>query len=112
MTQIIAHRGGPAYAPENTLAAFRHAITLGVDWLELDVHLSRDGEVVVIHDETVNRTTNGVGRVADLSLAELRALDAGAGGGERVPAFTEVLTLAKEAGVGLLVELKSPHLYP
>jgi glycerophosphoryl diester phosphodiesterase len=108
--QVIAHRGGPAYAPENTLAAFKNAIAMGVDGLELDVHLSRDGEVVVIHDETVNRTTTGAGRVADLSLADLRVLDAGQG--ERVPTFNEVLTLAKTAGVELLVELKSPHLYP
>ncbi|MBN1992957.1 MAG: glycerophosphodiester phosphodiesterase [Anaerolineae bacterium] len=108
--QLIAHRGGPAYAPENTLAAFRHAVALGVDWLELDVQMSQDGAVVVMHDETVERTTNGAGRVGDLSLAQIRALDAG--NGKPPPTLAEVVTLAKAAGVGLLVEIKSPSLYP
>ena len=108
--QLIAHRGGPVYAPENTLAAFRHAIGLGADWLECDVHLSRDGVPVVIHDESVDRTTDGTGRIADLPLAEVQALDAG--NGERVPTFAQLLALAQAAEIGLLVEVKSPHLYP
>lgn len=108
--QVIAHRGGPAYAPENTLAAFRHALTLGVDWLEMDVQMTREGELIVIHDETVDRTTNKQGWVKELTLAQIRALDAGKG--EQVPTFAEVITLAKEAGVKLLPEVKSPHLYP
>jgi glycerophosphoryl diester phosphodiesterase len=99
--EIIAHRGahrgrsGPV--PENTMAAFRNAVDLGADRLELDVQMTKDGELVVIHDETVDRTTNGTGRVADLTLAEIRALDAGQG--ERVPTFKEVLRFAGEAGL-------------
>ena len=73
----IAHRGGSKLNPENTLAAFAHAAALGVDAIECDVRLSRDGQVVVIHDDTIDRTTDRVGRVADFSAAELGALDAG-----------------------------------
>lgn len=107
---IIAHRGGPDRAPENTLAAFRTAIALGVDGVELDCQRSKDGALVVIHDETVDRTTNGQGKVGDLTLAELQALDAGQG--ERIPTFHEVLALAQAAGVQLVAEIKSPELYP
>jgi len=107
---VIAHRGGPAYQPENTLAAFRNAIDIGVDWIEMDVQRTQDGVLVVFHDETVDRTTGSSGRVEDLTFGEIRALDAGSG--EQVPAFEEVIALAKEAGVGLLPEAKSPHLYP
>jgi glycerophosphoryl diester phosphodiesterase len=74
---VFAHRGGAALAPENTLAAFTRAHTLGVDGFELDVRLSRDGEVMVIHDADVDRTTNGKGRVSALTSDELRRLDAG-----------------------------------
>lgn len=105
-----AHRGRSGEFPENTMAAFRNAVDLGADRLELDVQMTRDGELVVIHDETVDRTTNGAGRVADLTLAEIRALDAGQG--EQVPTFTEVLQFAVAVGVPLLPEAKSPHLYP
>ncbi|MFQ5616274.1 MAG: glycerophosphodiester phosphodiesterase [Anaerolineales bacterium] len=108
--QLIAHRGGPAQAPENTLAAFRKAIDVGADWLEMDVQVTGDGELIVFHDETVERTTNGTGRVGELTLEQIRALDAG--GGERVPTFAEVIALAKEAGVSIMPEAKSPHLYP
>ncbi len=107
---IIAHRGGPDRAPENTLAAFRIAIGLGVDGVELDCQRSKDGALVVIHDETVDRTTNGKGLVGELTLAELRALDAGEG--EPIPTFEEVLVLAKDGGVQLVAEIKSPELYP
>jgi len=108
--ELIAHRGGPAYAPENTLAAFRNAIEIGADRLEMDVQMTKDGELVVIHDETVDRTTNGTGHVANLTLAEIRTLDAG--NGEKIPTFAEVIALAKKGGVALLPEIKSPHLYP
>jgi len=108
--QFIAHRGGPVYAPENTLAAFRQAIADGADWLEMDVQMTKDGVLVVIHDEIVDRTTNGSGQVGELMLAQIRALDAGQG--EQVPTFEEVIALAREAGVGLMPEAKSPHLYP
>jgi len=74
---ILAHRGASAHAPENTLAAFELALAQGADGIELDVKLSADGHVVVIHDPTVDRTTSAHGRVKDLSLAELRALNAG-----------------------------------
>jgi len=108
--QLIAHRGGPAYAPENTLAAFRHAIAVGADWIEMDIQMTKDGALIVMHDETVDRTTNGTGRVRDLTLEQIRALDAGRG--EQVPTFEEVIALAKEAGVGIMPEAKLAHLYP
>ena len=74
---VLGHRGAPDVAPENTLAAFRAGLDVGVDGFELDVQLSSDGKLVVIHDERVDRTTNGKGWVKDMSLAELKALDAG-----------------------------------
>jgi glycerophosphoryl diester phosphodiesterase len=108
--RIIAHRGGPRHAPENTLAAFRNAVTLGVDALEFDVQMSQDGALVVIHDEAVDRTTNGRGAVRDMTLAELRELDAG--DGQQIPTFDEVVALAKARNVTIMPEAKSPHLYP
>src|SRR5262249_30646832 len=75
---VIAHRGASSYAPENTFGAFDLAIEMGVTHLELDVHLTRDEHLVVIHDDTVDRTTDGVGSVTDHTLAALRTLDAGA----------------------------------
>lgn len=91
----LAHRGASAHAPENTLAAFRLAADMGADGVELDAKLSRDGEVVVMHDASIDRTTDGTGRVAELTLDELKRLDAGAKfgaqfAGERVPALGEV----------------------
>lgn len=74
---VIAHRGGKALAPENTLEAFRNADKLGADILEYDVHITVDGHLVVIHDDTVDRTTNGTGRVNEMTLKEIKALDAG-----------------------------------
>ena len=108
--QFIAHRGGRVYEPENTLASFQHAIDTGTDWLEMDVQQTKDGALVVIHDETVDRTTDGTGRVEEMTLEQIRALDAGKG--ERVPTFEEAILLAKENEVGILPEAKSPHLYP
>jgi len=87
---IIAHRGSCAHVPENTLAAFELAREQGADLIELDVKLSADGIPVVIHDPTVDRTTNGSGAVADLSLASLQKLDAG--GGQHLPTLAEVFT--------------------
>ena len=86
--KIIAHRGASAHAPENTLAAFQLALEQGADGIELDVMLSKDGHLVVIHDDTVDRTTNGSGKVRDLTLSELRQLDAGFG--ETLPTLAEV----------------------
>lgn len=74
---VIAHQGGDGLRPSNTMAAFDHAVALGVDVLELDIHSTADGVLVIIHDDTVDRTTNGTGRVNDLTLAEIQALDAG-----------------------------------
>ena len=91
----IAHRGASSYAPENTLAAFDLAIEMGARHIELDVHSTRDGRVVVIHDDAVDRTTNGSGPVTGYSLAELTALDAGSWfdrrfAGERIPTLETV----------------------
>jgi glycerophosphoryl diester phosphodiesterase len=74
---VIAHRGASGHAPENTLAAFKKAVALGATFIETDLHLSRDAHFVAIHDATANRTTNGQGAVHDMTLAELRRLDAG-----------------------------------
>ena len=92
----IAHRGASSYAPENTLAAFDLALTMGARHLELDVELTSDGHVVVIHDDTLDRTTDGSGPVTARTLAELRRLDAGrwfgpAFAGERIPTYEDVL---------------------
>lgn len=87
----IGHRGAAGYEPENTLRSFKKAMALGVDMIELDVHLCKSGEVVVIHDDTLERTTNGFGYVAQKTLAELNDLDAGAG--DRIPTLPEVLEL-------------------
>jgi glycerophosphoryl diester phosphodiesterase len=107
---VGGHRGNPAEHPENTLASFRSAIELGVDMIECDVHLTADGELVVIHDHTLDRTTDGTGVVARHTLAELRRLDAGAG--ERLPVLAEVCELAR-GRAGLCVELKQiPIPYP
>jgi len=107
----IGHRGASGLAPANTLAAFRAALDLGIDGVELDAQRCRTGEVIVMHDLTVDQTTNGTGPVKSLSLAELKALDAGSWfdarfAGERVPTLAEVLDLI---GDRLLVnvELKS-----
>jgi glycerophosphoryl diester phosphodiesterase len=124
---VIAHRGGSLEAPENTLASMRHGLRAGADWLELDVHLTADGEVVVIHDDNVDRTTDGTGRVEDLTWSELERLNAGRprwdGGAAarlgaegtaprdfgarfasaRIPKLAEVLDLA---GARVMIELK------
>ncbi len=93
---VVAHRGASAYAPENTLAAFDLAARMGVTHIELDVRETRDGQVVVLHDATLERTTNGRGPVADRTLAEVQRLDAGAWfgpafAGERIPTLDAVL---------------------
>lgn len=109
---VIAHRGFSGAAPENTLAAFKKGIEIGSDMIELDVHLSRDGEIVVIHDETLERTTNGKGMVADHTLQELKSVDAGSSfgpafAGEKIPTLKEVLDLAK-GRVLVNIEIKNP----
>jgi glycerophosphoryl diester phosphodiesterase len=109
---IIAHRGDSALRPENTLASFASALEAGADIVELDVQLTRDGHVVVIHDASVDRTTNGTGRLAELTLLELRKLSAGypalfgaAYAGERVPTLPEVLAFLK-GRARALIEIK------
>ncbi len=104
MIEVTGHRGAGGVCPENTLAAFRFAIELGCDRAELDVRLTSDGRLAVIHDETVERTTDGKGLVAGMSLAEIRHLDAGEG--EWVPSLDEVLDLAHSATITLQIELK------
>jgi len=101
---LFAHRGDCTHAPENTLEAFLLAYQKGADGIELDAKLSADGHVVVIHDPTVDRTTNGHGRVKDLTLAELRQLDAGsyfseAYRGARIPLLSEVFELVGNKGI-------------
>lgn len=92
---IFAHRGASAYAPENTLAAFKLAVDQGADAIELDAKLCADGQIIVIHDQTVERTSNGAGKVADLPLSALQELDAGSWfglefKGEPIPTLDEV----------------------
>ncbi len=110
--RIIGHRGACAYAPENTLASIRKAAAQGARWVEFDVRLTREGDLVLMHDDNVKRTTNGRGRVLALTLAELGALDAGAwfGGafaGERVPTLVETIALLAELGLGANIEIKT-----
>lgn len=107
---VIAHRGGRALAPENTLAAFRKAIALGADYVEVDVRATRDGHLVLMHDASVDRTTNGHGAVRDLDLAAIRALDAGSRfgaeyAGERVPTLEEALGLCR-GRIGIYLDHK------
>lgn len=109
----IAHRGasGPGLAPENTLAACEKALQIGVDMLEIDVHATRDGQIVVLHDAALDRTTNGTGLVADLLGEEVRQLDAGRWFsadfvGERVPLLEDVLDLARNQAL-VLIEIKA-----
>lgn len=107
----LAHRGASAIAPENTLAALRLASELGATWVEFDVTLSADDEVVVIHDYTVNRTTDGSGCVRRLRWKQLRYLDAGSWfspcfAGEKIPSLAEWIELSMQLGLGLNIECK------
>ena len=102
----IGHRGACGHAPENTLLSMRKAIELGVHGFEFDIQLSRDGEAIVIHDDTLERTTNGKGFVHDYTLAELQELDAG--GGEKIPSLANVLDMVDKR-CRLFIELKAEH---
>lgn len=119
MTIIVAHRGAPAQAPENTMEAFRLGVEAGADAIELDVHLTADGQLAVIHDETLERTTDRTGRVAELTMDQVREADAGATftrpddsglpfaeRGLTVPTLPEVLAWLPD-GVGLVIEIKA-----
>ncbi|MDP4549529.1 glycerophosphodiester phosphodiesterase family protein [Alkalihalobacillus macyae] len=114
--QTVAHRGASGYAPENTMAAFEKAVKMKADYIEIDVQQTKDGELIVIHDTSVERTTDGSGMVKDLTLEELKQLDAGSWfgeefAGEKLPTLAEVLD-AYRGKSGILIELKSPSLYP
>ena len=109
---VIGHRGAAAYAPENTLAGLRKAKALGCRWVEFDVRLTADNQPVLLHDNRLERTTNGRGRASGLPLAAVRRYDAGqwfhsAFAGERVPTLEEALVLLAELGLGANVELKA-----
>jgi len=110
--QVMAHRGVTSAAPENTMPAFELAVEIGVEWVEIDIRLTKDGHHVLMHDRTVDRTTNGKGPVADHTLEQIRQLDAGSWfaprfAGTRVPTFVEVLTWAK-GKVNLYLDTKQP----
>jgi glycerophosphoryl diester phosphodiesterase len=115
---VVGHRGAMGHCPENTLVSFERALELGADWIELDIHVSRDGALVVIHDEAVDRTTNGHGLVRDRTLAELKTLDAGAWfgaayAGLRIPTLHEVLEWARRRNTIVDIEIKNgPVRYP
>jgi glycerophosphoryl diester phosphodiesterase len=119
MTLVVAHRGASAQAPENTMEAFRLGVGAGADAIELDVHLTADGQLAVIHDDTLDRTTDRTGRVAELTMDQIREADAGAtfarpddaglpyaGEGLRVPTLPEVLEWLPD-DIGLVVEIKA-----
>ena len=117
MSFIYAHRGASVKAPENTLEAFSLAVAMGADGLELDVHLSSDGELMVIHDAKVDRTTNGTGYVKDMTLEQLKALDASNGKeaykGAKIPTLAEVYDLIKDTKLHVNVEIKTDEsIYP
>jgi glycerophosphoryl diester phosphodiesterase len=113
---LFAHRGDSAEAPENTLAAFRLAIHSGAEGVEFDVQASRDAVPVVIHDRTLERTTDGAGLVGEHTLAELKALEAGAWkapafAGERIPTLEEALNLLRGSALALNIELKTSEMF-
>lgn len=108
---VVGHRGVKGFCPENTMASFRTAIALGVDGIEMDINMTKDGHLVVIHDTTVDRTTNGTGLVSDYTLEELKKLDAGIYygtefAGEKIPTFREFLELVQDKNLILNVEIK------
>jgi glycerophosphoryl diester phosphodiesterase len=108
---VIGHRGAAAAAPENTLAGFRLAAGLGAAWVEFDVRLAADGTCIVLHDDRVDRTTDGSGEAAQMTFAALRRLDAGAWfgaafAGERIPSLSEAIALLANLGLGANIEIK------
>ncbi|MEH7112926.1 glycerophosphodiester phosphodiesterase family protein [Neobacillus niacini] len=112
----VAHRGATGYAPENTIAAFDKGVEMKADYIEIDVQRSKDGELVIIHDNNVDRTTDGTGYVKDLTFEQIRSLDAGSWKaeqfkGEKIPTLDEILD-RYHGRTGILIELKSPELYP
>jgi len=106
MVLVIAHRGASGYYPENTLKSIEHAIRMDSDIIEIDLKMTGDRQIVLMHDEAVDRTTNGKGFVKDLTVQQLKALDAG--GGERVPLLTEVMELYEKSDVEFMFDISSP----
>jgi glycerophosphoryl diester phosphodiesterase len=109
---VFAHRGASQYAPENTMAAFRKAHSLGIRWLEFDVMLSADNQVVVIHDETLDRTTPAKGMVDQFTYDDLKALDAGSWfdakfAGQKIPLLSEVIQFMREHDMSANIEIKA-----
>ncbi len=111
MTRIIAHRGASGYAPENTMEAFKLAIESGADGIETDVHLSKDGQVVIIHDEKIDRTSNGIGYVKDYNYEELSTFNYNNHMEQyefcKIPLLSDLLELVKSSGIYLNIELKT-----
>lgn len=117
MALIIAHRGASGYAPENTIPAFEKALEMGAEGIELDVHMTADGEIVVIHDHTIDRTSDGKGTIRDLTLEDMRRFDFGSWFSEEykgttIPTLKDVLEILKDWDGLLNIEIKSgPILY-
>jgi len=110
-SRLIAHRGAPLLAPENTLPSFQAAVEHGATWIEVDVKLTKDRHPVIIHDDAVDRTTNGTGYVANLTLDQIRSLDAGVCYGHlykgvKVPTLAETVGFVLDKGIGLQLEIK------
>lgn len=110
--KVIGHRGAATYAPENTLDSIHTAADLGADWVELDVKLTKDGVPIIFHDDTLDRTTNGSGLVADKTYDEIKELDAGSWFGEsfigaKIPTLEEAVDVLIERGLGLNLEIKA-----
>jgi glycerophosphoryl diester phosphodiesterase len=123
--QVVAHRGASGYAPETTLEAYRLALEMGVDFVEMDIHMLGDGTLVAMHDPDVKRTTDGKGRLSRLTLEQVKSLDAGSWfnrayprkarpeyAGLRVPTVQEIFDLVKKSSAGVYAELKNPERYP
>jgi len=110
MSIVIGHRGARNLAPENTLEAIQVAANCGADFVEVDVRISKDGSLVVMHDDTVDRTTNGSGKVEGMTLAELKQLEVGGKAGEQIPTLKEAATFAEGLGMGIVVEMKDEGL--
>lgn len=116
MTKVWAHRGASGYYPENTMSAFEEAVKQKADGIELDVHLTKDGYLIVCHDETLNRTTNGKGFIKQHNLYELKQLDAGSwfdkkSKGEKIPLLEEVMELVRSSDIELNIEIKAGSIF-
>lgn len=120
----VAHRGASAYAPEHTIPSYRSGIRSGADYIEIDLQMTKDGEIIAMHDETVNRTTNGVGKVSALTLAEIKQLDAGSWfnelhpiyardefANEKVPTLREIFEMFGD-DIQYMLETKAPEYNP